>query len=134
MVFVVDASVAAAWVLPDEQSAAADAVLHRVAAEGALAPGLLWHELRNILLMAARRGRIADEAVVPSLLRLRRLPIETVPMHLTGDAAVVTLAQRHRLTAYDAAYLVLARERGLSLATADTSLRRAAEAERVPLA
>jgi predicted nucleic acid-binding protein len=131
---VVDASVVAAWVLPDEVSDETDALLHRVAAEGALAPGLLWHELRNILLVAARRGRIAEDAVTPSLLRLRRLPIEAVATGLAGDAAVIALAQRHRLTAYDAAYLLLARERGLPLASADRALCRAAEAEGVRLA
>jgi predicted nucleic acid-binding protein len=130
---VVDASVAAAWVLPDEDNAAADAILHRVAAEGAVAPGLLWHELRNILLMAARRGRLPEAEIVPSLLRLRRLPLEAVDMAEAGDAGIVALAARHRLTAYDAAYLALAWNRALSLATADRAMRRAADAEGVEL-
>lgn len=80
MTLVVDASVAAAWVLPDEDSTEADAILHRVAAEGAVAPGLVWHELRNILLMAARRGRLPTAEIVPALPRLRRLPLEAVDM------------------------------------------------------
>jgi predicted nucleic acid-binding protein len=126
---VVDASVAAAWVLPDEDNAAADAILRRVAAEGGVAPGLIWHELRNILLMAARRGRLPEAEIVPSLLRLRRLPLEAVDMAAGGDAGVVALAARHRLTAYDAAYLALAKNRALPLATADRALRRAADLE-----
>ena len=134
MSLVVDASVAAAWVLPDEDNATADAILHLVAAEGAVAPGLIWHELRNILLMAARRGRLPETAIVPSLLRLRRLPLEAVDMTAGGDAGLIAVAMRHRLTAYDAAYLVLARDRALLLATADRALRRAAEAEGVNLA
>ena len=134
MTLVVDASVAAAWVLPDEGGAAADAILHRVAAEGAVVPGLLWHELRNILLVAARRGRLPADEIAPSLLRLRRLPLETVDMAAGGDAALIALATGRGLTAYDAAYLLLARERGLPLATADRALRRAAEAEGAALA
>jgi predicted nucleic acid-binding protein len=130
---VVDASIAAAWVLPDENGAVADAILHRVAAGGGVAPGLIWHELRNILLMAARRGRLPEAEIVPSLLRLRRLPLESMDMAASGDAGVVTLAARHRLTAYDAAYLVLAKNRALPLATADRALRRAADAEGVEL-
>jgi predicted nucleic acid-binding protein len=130
---VVDASVAAAWVLPDESDASADAVLDRVAAEGALAPGLLWHELRNILLIAARRSRLPEAEVAPTLGRLRRLPIEVVDTAAGGDAGLIAIALRHRLTAYDAAYLLLARERALPLATADRALRRAAEAEGVAL-
>ena len=134
MTIVVDASVAATWVLPDEDSTAADAILHRVAAEGAAAPDLLWHELRNILLMAARRGRLPETEIAPSLLRLRRLPLETVDMAAGGDAPLLALAARHALTAYDAAYLLLACDRALSLATADRTLRRAAKAEGVDLA
>jgi predicted nucleic acid-binding protein len=130
---VVDASVAAAWVLPDEDNAAADAILRRVAAKGAVAPGLIWHELRNILLVAARRGRLPKAEVVPSLLRLRRLPLESVDMAAGGDAGVGALAARHRLTAYDAAYLALAQNRSLPFATADRALRRAADAEGVEL-
>lgn len=133
MTLVVDASVAAAWVLPDEDNTAADAILHRVAAEGAIVPGLLWHELRNILLMAALRGRIAQEEVVPSLLRLRRLPLESEHIAARGDQALIALAQRSRLTAYDAAYLLLARDHGLPLATAGRALRQAAETEGVEL-
>lgn len=134
MTIVVDASVIAAWVLPDESSEEADAVLQRVAAEGALAPELLWHELRNILLTAARRGRIPLPDIVPSLLRLRRLPIETVNVGGFADARLIDLAERYRLTAYDAAYLLLALERGVALATADRALVSAAEAAEVGLA
>ena len=134
MTLVVDASVAAAWVLPDEDNAAADAILHRVAAEGGVVPDLIWHELRNILLMAARRGRLAGSETVPSLLRLRRLPLETTDSAAGGDAPLVAIALRRDLTAYDATYLLLAKERGLPLATADRALRRAAVAEDVELA
>ena len=134
MTLVVDASIAAAWILPDEDGVTADAILHRVAAEGAIVPDLLWHELRNILLMAARRGRLPEVEIVPSLLRLRRLPLETESPSAGGDAALVALALRHGLTAYDAAYLMLARDWDSALATADRALRRAAEAEGIDLA
>lgn len=134
MSIVLDASVAAAWILPDEDNAAADAILHLVAAKGAASPDLLWHELRNILLMAARRDRLPRKEIVPSLLRLRRLPIETVEVTSGGDTALIELAVTHDLTAYDAAYLALADDRGMPLASADKRLRRAAEAHGVALA
>lgn len=133
MSFVLDASIAAAWILPDEENATADAILHRVAADGAVAPSLIWHELRNILLMANRRARLAQEEIVPSLLRLRRLPIETVDVSASGDAKLIELAVKLGLTAYDAAYLALAEDRGLPLATADKMLRRACDAHGMAL-
>ena len=133
MSLVLDASVAAAWVLPDEENSVADAILHRVAAEGAVAPSLIWHELRNIFLMAARRGRLPQDEIVPSLLRLRRLPIETVDVSASGDATLIGLASTYGLTAYDAAYLALAEDRDLPLATADRTLRLACEIHEVAL-
>jgi predicted nucleic acid-binding protein len=49
------------------------------------------------------------------------------------QAAAARLAARHRLTLYDAAYLELAKRRGLPLATLDLELRAAAAAERVTI-
>jgi predicted nucleic acid-binding protein len=43
------------------------------------------------------------------------------------------LAELHRLTAYDAAYLELVKRVGLTLATLDDDLRKAARAEGVEL-
>ena len=45
----------------------------------------------------------------------------------------MSLARRHRLTAYDAAYLELATREGIALATLDAELERAARAEGVAL-
>ena len=50
-----------------------------------------------------------------------------------ADRAILDLAMARGLTAYDAAYLALARERGLPLATLDESLARAARLEGVVL-
>ena len=47
--------------------------------------------------------------------------------------ATAQLAARQRLTLYDAAYLELARRRGLPLATLDRELRTAASDEEVAL-
>ena len=73
MAFVPDASIAATWVLPDEEAAAADIALDRLGAETAKVPGVFWHELRNLLLSAERRGRIDGRHADASMARLRRL-------------------------------------------------------------
>ena len=49
------------------------------------------------------------------------------------EIQVLTLARRHRLTVYDAAYLELAGPEALALATLDGELATAAQAERVAL-
>ena len=104
MAFVPDASVAAAWLLPDEEAALADLALDRLAEETVMVPSLFWHELRNLLLSAERRGRIDERHADASMARIRRLPIQS-PGEL-DDHRVMALARGHRLTAYDASYLV----------------------------
>jgi predicted nucleic acid-binding protein len=49
------------------------------------------------------------------------------------EAELLTLARRHRLTVYDAAYLELAGREALPLATLDEELATAAQAEHVAL-
>jgi predicted nucleic acid-binding protein len=129
MAFVPDASVAAAWVLPDEDAALADLALDRLAEETAKVPSVFWHELRNLLLTAERRGRIDGRHADASMARLRRLPI--VCPGEGDDRDVMALARTHRLTAYDASYLALAIREGCALASLDRRLNEAAAAEGV---
>ena len=131
MAFVLDASVAAAWLLPDEEAALADVAFDRLADETASVPSLFWHELRNLLLSAECRGRIVADYVDASMARVRQLPIRC-----SGEAEdhhVLTLARRHRLTAYDASYLALAIREGSPLASLDRRLNDAAATEGVAL-
>lgn len=127
MSFVVDNSVALAWCFEDEQTDAIMALLDRVCDEGAVAPQLWPIEALNGLLMAERRRRI------DSLLR-RRLSgfLQALPIEIDTETAgrtwseIAELAERHRLTSYDATYLELALRLGLPLATTDKALGAAA--------
>ncbi len=132
MSFVPDASVAAAWVLPDEEAELADIALDRLGRETAMAPGVFWHELRNLLLSAECRGRIGPGYADASLVRLRRLPIQRSDD--IDDEAVTALTRAHRLTAYDASYLALAVREGCPLASLDRRLNQAAVEGVVPFA
>lgn len=129
MAFVPDASVAAAWVLPDEEAVLADVALDRLSEETAKVPGVFWDELRNLLLSAERRGRIDERHTEASIARLRRLPIHRADD--ADDREVMALARVHRLTAYDASYLALAVRECCALASLDRRLNEAAVAEGV---
>ena len=127
---VLDASALAGWLLPDE--AGLDLVaLSEQHAEFA-APWLIWAEIRNILLVSERRGRIPANVVEQALEAVDGLGLilDTSP----SSAAVAGLCRAHRLTAYDALYLELALRKGATLATHDAALARAASAEGVALA
>ena len=134
MAFVLDCSVALAWLLPDEGSEPADALADRLEQDSAHVPSIWPLEVGNALLVALRRGRISEGDVTRIAAALAALPVEVD--HDAGGAAlreVLDLARKLRLTTYDAAYLELAKRRALPLATLDSTLRRACAASRVAL-
>ncbi len=119
--FVVDASVSAAWLLPDEATPFTEAALQATATTEVWVPAIWLLEMGNLLLNAQRRKRIADAkrrelVAAAGALRLRvdREPVSMIDL----DA----LAANFALTAYDAAYLELALRRALPLATLDAAL------------
>jgi predicted nucleic acid-binding protein len=132
---VIDASVALAWCFPEETTADSDRLLDIVAQDGAVAPAHWRLEVANILVLALAKGRIAQDRADASLRLLGGLQIAIDPE--TGDRAWTeswSLAQKHKLTIYDAAYLELAQRAGARLATFDGELRAAAKKSGVPLA
>jgi predicted nucleic acid-binding protein len=123
MSFVVDSSIAVAWLLPDEQSPATDALASRLEDGTAVAPALWLLEVGNALLTAQRRKRLTDREVDRSLGVLTALPID-VESSPPGEslAVILALARKLGLTAYDAVYVELAHRRRLPLATLDVRL------------
>ena len=126
---VLDASAVMGWCFEDEADPEGDALLRRVAASGAVVPGLLALEVANVLVGAERRGRITPAESARFLGLLEALPIE-VDAHtaLRAPRETLLLARAHRLSSYDAAYLELALRLGLPLATRDAALCAAAAA------
>ena len=94
-------------------------------------PSLWWLEVRNGLLIGERRGRLTQHDTAFFLRRASglALTVDQAP----DETGVLTLARRHRLTVYDAAYLDLALRESLPLATLDKELATAARAEGVAL-
>jgi len=69
MPFVIDASVAACWLMPDERHPVAEAAHKRITHDPAVTPVLWWYELCNIMIVNERRGRL-DSAKTARALRL----------------------------------------------------------------
>ena len=132
--FVVDASMAFAWVLPSQASSAAEALLKRVE-EGAevVVPSLWFLEVANGLLVAERRKTIAAPERRLALERLSALSLAVDEVN-ARDAFGRTsaLAEQYGLSVYDAAYLELALRRNLPLGTRDRALLSAAERSGIP--
>lgn len=134
MSLILDSSATVAWVYMDEASKAIRQVFDLVSDQGAWVPSLWRLEVANILEMGVRRRRHDAAFRDATLADLALLPISIDPeTDRQAWTATLRLAERHRLTLYDAAYLELAQRRNLPLATLDAELRSAAGAEKVGL-
>jgi predicted nucleic acid-binding protein len=120
---VLDSSVALSWFFEDERTAATTNVLEQVVEQGAVVPAIWRLEVANALQSSLRRGRIDAVFRDASLCDLAQLDVGTDPeTDSHAWAATLRLAERFRLTLYDAAYLELAQRRELPLATLDHDL------------
>lgn len=134
MSLVLDSSVTLAWVFGDETTATIRQVFESIAENGAVVPSLWWLEVANSLTVAVRRKRINTELRRAALDDLALLDISTDQQTASQAwSETLRLADQHHLTLYDAAYLELARRRGLPLATLDQALRAAAISASVSL-
>ena len=107
----------------------------RVDREGGLAPTIWQYEVVNALILAERRNRISGDEVSTCIDFLSSLPIAfDAGYWSTHVPGVAQIAQRFRLTIYDASYLELAARSEMPLATLDRRLLEAAERLGVPLA
>ena len=115
--FVVDASVAAKWMLTEEHTEQALALRD----QELLAPELLAIEMANVLRTAARSGGISEETARNAV---RSLPPSRVKLHDSGPLLfrALDIALAHSRSVYDALYLALALREDCQLVTADRRL------------
>ncbi len=130
MAFVLDCSVALAWLFPDEATEVTDHLRDSLVEGRAFAPALWPMEVANVLLVATRRGRIDPDEWEQLYAHLDALPIEIDPVSTSRVwGRTLGLANAHRLSVDDAMYLELALRMRLPLATLDRTLSEAARLE-----
>jgi predicted nucleic acid-binding protein len=132
MPFVLDTSVAMAWCFEDESTPGTESVLDRLAVDPAVVPAVWELEVANVLLVGERRGRLTEAQAARFVTLLSRLPIN-IDLASPPITTVLAAGRIHRLSAYDAAYFILAARDGIPLATQDRALRAAAKTAGVPL-
>ncbi len=109
MRLVVDASVAAKWVLKEPDSDAARRIADRAEL---LAPDLLWAELGNVLWRRQRLGELSPTDARDMLFTLRAVPVRTHALFpLLPLALEIAVTIGHSI--YDCIYLALGRSGGL---------------------
>ena len=127
--FVVDASVAAKWVLPAADEALVDEAfeLLRLFCDGQIrfvVPDMFWAEFTNVLWKSVRRRRWTSAMATAALAKLTDRNLSTVPsLTLLEDA--LNLATTYDRTVYDCLYVALARRTRAQFVTADEKLANA---------
>ena len=127
---VIDNSVAMRWLVASGKPADRDyalAVRDFVLDSGSrvLVPYLWAYEAANVAAYYVRAGELAQDVAADSLHALQNL----FTIRIDRDETPRTLfeaAEAQEVSAYDASYLLLARDEGLPLATLDKKMRKAA--------
>jgi predicted nucleic acid-binding protein len=129
---VLDCSVTLAWLYHDGPTDYVEGVFDLLRnGVAAIVPPLWYYELANGLITSQRHQRVPRSQVRNFLNILGSLPIQfNIPDW--GDAVLHLVesmdgALAHKLTAYDNAYLAIALQLHLPLASLDRELRRAAK-------
>lgn len=133
--FVLDASVTATWLLPDEHTEASRRLFASVRSGHVElhAPDLWLVECGNIIVNAVRRKRTtpANALALWQVLDSVRTRCELYRPEPPQVRAALALALERNLSLYDATYLWLAQSLSLPLLTQDAALARAAKAHGV---
>jgi predicted nucleic acid-binding protein len=133
--FVADASVGIGWIHPSQATDLTRRLLENAKDGSAVHVPSIWHlEVANALLAAVRRKLMTEthRQTGLALLAQLRLIIDHETSHF-AFSAISNLAVKYSLSAYDAAYLELARRKSIPLGSRDEPLRAAAKKSGVKL-
>ena len=119
MRFVVDASVAVKWLLPELYSDNAESLLR--SGNELIVPDLFWAEVASAICKKVRRRELSHEAATDSLESFLRIPIKTRASKPLAQTAA-RLALESGVSAYDSFYLTLSYDHDCPLVTADRKL------------
>jgi predicted nucleic acid-binding protein len=124
---VVDASIAAAWLLAEKNFSPTNDLLDLLSRESLLVPPHWPTEVGNAIRRAVRMRRVLTEDVELLVATLKSLDISvTTPPAISEVGGLVHFALDNNLSVYDAAYVRLAAARQMPLATLDTTMKAAA--------
>lgn len=130
--FVIDASVAAKWILPPKHEPLAEQAVHLLERYGEgkirfVVPDLFWAELANLLWKAVRTGRCTRDLAEAGLALMKARGLPTVPSLKVLEPAFA-IASVFGRTVYDSIYIALAVDSAAQLITADQRLANAVAA------
>jgi predicted nucleic acid-binding protein len=129
--FVLDNSVAMRWHLESEKTTDqkySESVLQSLTYSNAFVPNLCHLEAVNVLLGAEKMGDTSLGEVERFIAQLEDLPLYVDSLTANKSfSRTMALARAYKLSSYNAAYLELALRKGLSIATLDKGIVKAAK-------
>lgn len=131
--FVLDCSVTMGWCFKDQSNGYTQRCLEALAKRSVVVPKIWHYEVTNVLVVAERRKKISSADSARFLQLLSDLPIQISDHSSLIEQSLLLIARKYALSAYDAAYLELAMNQGLPLATLDLSLKEACKKSGVKL-
>jgi predicted nucleic acid-binding protein len=131
MVYVVDASVAARFLLVEDYSDEAGRVLEgfREGKFDLKAPRLVVYEVGNVLWKAVKQGLIGVDEAKEKFSVFLGLKIDSIELDDKGREEVLEWAAENEVTYYDSAYVMSSIKTGGTLLTADDALYSSAQKE-----
>lgn len=126
MPFVADNSVVIAWFSRSQATPYTDRFYGRLDKDEVVVPSVWPYEFANALAVLERR-KILTAALGDEIIRNAARLVTRIDSPPPSPAVLLALARRHGLSAYDAAYLELARRLGAPLAAKDSPLATAAK-------
>jgi predicted nucleic acid-binding protein len=124
---VLDASLIIAHVLGESTIAVDTSIFDTLKGDRVTVPAHWSAEVANALTNNARRGRLSQADITLILKQIDVFDIEFAePLRAEELSNLIAFATDQQLTAYDAAYVMLALSLGAKLATLDNAMRRAA--------
>lgn len=120
---VLDASAALALLRGEAAATDVRRELRRMAGEPIHVPPLFWLEVVNVL---AHRYRYSPDAIIEAVYELEQIGVMSADVGRPETLATIDAIGRTGLTAFDAAYLILAEAVDARLLTADAVLAAAA--------
>ena len=120
---ILDASLALAYVMPDEDSSVARRIMSLIEEAPALAPTIWIYEIASGLRQGRARNRLSGEVADSVMTTLTGLHIE---FEQPNGHRLMELSNMTGLTVYDASYLALCLQHQLPLASLDRRLVQAA--------
>ncbi len=131
MNFVLDNSVTMRWFFGDgkpQEISYAGKVLDAMKVANAIVPATWGLEVANVIARAEAKALVTEARSGAFLEMLDGVSIEVdAATFAHALESTLQLARRYKLSAYDASYLELALRRGISLATLDEDLQKAAK-------